>query len=289
VPVEDCDRPVSSRISLHADLLRYNVRTSDGANVGHNPVQTVDPAPFGIGGAWPGGTEAQRTRTYLWHADEDVGVVLLQDMADFRNHRHHGAVGALVVEPQGSSFAPPHGWRRTITNVPLVGGGGTETREEAVLILQDGLRLFFHGNVAMPIPDSPDLADDPGGDTPDVEDQGQKGFNYRSEPTGEPWWLDRNQPATPTFTVPKGSKVWLRLVGGADKPRNYSFTIHDHTWVATHISEAGRPVGSESGVTSGWSETFAFRAANAPGDYAYRTGMLKWALSEGLWGIMRLQ
>jgi hypothetical protein len=157
-----------------------------------------------------------------------------------------------------------------------------------VLILQDGLRLFYHGNRAFPVPDEPDLEDDPGGDRPDVEDQGQKGFNYRSEPTGRPWWLNVDQPATPVFEVPAEAKIWFRLVSGADKPRNYSFTIHDHTWVTTHISEAGRRVGSVSGVTSGWTETFDITAAALPADYAYRTGVLKWALPQGLWGILRV-
>ncbi|HEX8198894.1 MAG TPA: multicopper oxidase domain-containing protein, partial [Isosphaeraceae bacterium] len=76
------DRPVSSRVSLHADLLQYDVRRDDGANVGLNPEQTIP----------PGGS-----LTYTWHATppagsnagEPLGPLLLQDMADFRNHRHH--------------------------------------------------------------------------------------------------------------------------------------------------------------------------------------------------------
>jgi hypothetical protein len=280
VPVEDCDRPVSSRVSLHADLLRYDVRHSDGANVGNNPIQSADP---------PG--SAATPVTYTWYADEDLGAVLLQDMADFRNHRHHGAIGALIVEPRGVKVDNWHGSRATLT---IPGNGGTsEKREEFVLILQDGLRLYFHGNEAFPIPDVPDLQDDPGGDTPDVEDQGQKAFNYRSEPTGEPWWLDVDNPATPVFEVAPGSDVRFRLVGGADKPRNYSFTIHGQTWVTSHISEAGRRVGAVSGVTSGWVETFEFNAelpnGSTEADYAYRAGMLKWAVAQGLWGIIRVK
>ncbi|MGY1708361.1 multicopper oxidase domain-containing protein [Geodermatophilus sp. SYSU D00758] len=282
VPVEDCGRRVSSRVSMHADLLRYDVRTSDGANVGDNPVQSAEPGA------------AANTVTYSWHADEDVGVALLQDMADFRNHRHHGAVGALVVEPKGAQATTWHRPRATITVPGATKGTASRTYEEFVLILQDGLRLFFHGNESFPVPDVPDLQDDPRGDTPDVEDQGQKGFNYRSEPTGRPWWLDLDEPATPLISVPPESWVWFRLVGGADKPRNHSFTIHGHTWVTNHISEAGRRVGAVSGVTSGWAETFHFQAARLPvgaqrADYAYRSGVLKWDVVQGLWGIMRVE
>ncbi len=100
-------------------------------------------------------------------------------------------------------------------------------------------------------------------------------------------------PATPVFHVAAGSDVLFRLVGGTDKPRNYSFTIHDHTWVTSHISEAGRRIGAVSGVTSGWVETFEFTVAKPPegctqADYAYRAGVLKWAVAQGLWGIMRV-
>jgi hypothetical protein len=281
VPVERRARPVSSRVSLHADLVRYDVRHSDGANVGRNPIQTAEP---------------DDSVTYRWYADEDVGIALLQDMADFRNHRHHGLVGALVVEPADAipkrHGASPTGaaeaWHGSRATIHLDGS----TREEAVLILQDGLRLFFHGNPAFPIPDEQVPEDDPGGDQPDVEDQGQKGFNYR-EPTGEPSWIAISAPATPVFTVLAGKRVWFRLAVGADKPRNHSFTIHGHTWTATHISEAGQRVAAESALSTGWVETFEFTALGPRGDhesvdYAYRTGVLKWALSQGLWGILRV-
>jgi hypothetical protein len=34
--------------------------------------------------------------------------------------------------------------------------------------------------------------------------------------------------------------------------------------------------------------TLSFRAG-PPGDYAYRTGVLRWALTEGLWGLIRVR
>jgi hypothetical protein len=102
------------------------------------------------------------------------------------------------------------------------------------------------------------------------------------------------------FEVPPEAKVWFRLVGGSDKPRNYSFTIHGLSWLTTHISEAGRRVGSVSGVTSGWVETFSLTAPTLTQDLetgevpeqidlAYRTGVLKWSLPQGLWGILRVR
>ena len=290
VPLERRDRLVSRQVSLHADLLLYDVRSSDGANVGRNPLQTVPGKLKKAGCALP-------HKTYLWYADEalavgpheDVGAVaLLQDMADFRNHRHHGLVGALVVEPTGATPTRPesdeekyYGSRATV-GLPY-----GEPFEEAVLILQDGLRLFLHGNVSFPIPDEPG---DAPGEGPDPEDQGQKGFNYRSEPVGEPRWIHLPEPATPVFAVPTGKRVLLRLVVGADKPRNYSFTIHDHTWLAWQPTGlAQQRTASVSALSTGSAETLDFEAAEGGADYAYRTGVYRWALPHGLWGILRAE
>jgi hypothetical protein len=294
VPLERRDRLVSRQVSLHADLLLYDVRSSDGANVGRNPLQTVPGKLKKAGCALP-------HKTYHWYADpalaagphKDVGaVVLLQDMADFRNHRHHGLVGALVVEPDGATLTRPksdeeekwHGSRATV-GFPD-GKSDGKPFEEAVLILQDGLRLFLHGNVSFPIPDEPG---DAPGEGPDPEDQGQKGFNYRSEPVGEPRWIHLKEPATPLFKVPAGKRVLLRLVVGADKPRNYSFTIHGHTWLAWQpTGGAQQQTASVSALSTGSAETFDFEAAGREADYAYRTGVYRWALPHGLWGILRV-
>jgi hypothetical protein len=245
VPVDKEDRPVSFQVSMHADLVRYDVQTSDGANAGLNPVQTVPPGAF---------------RTYTWDtsrpigAPEPLGPVLLQDMADFRNHRHHGLVGALVVLPedatpfevgageataQAGACAIWHGARVTVAR----GGGGgdaldpdADREEHMVLLMQDGLRLFMNGangNVGFPLPDPPE--EEPG--EGEKEDQGQKGFNYRSEPIGpvfdpqgNPYTRLRPDPATPVFHVPTGGKVKLHLVGACDKPRHHSFTVHGVAW-----------------------------------------------------------
>lgn len=319
VPVEERnpfshrpERPVSRRVSMHADLLAYDVRTSDGAFVGRNH-----------------GNQRQRARpgkrvVYTWHArdaggGEPLGPVLLQDMADFRNHRHHGLVGALIVEdrlatplrvepgaPTAAARAPEawHGARATL----VVGKRKKVRTEEAVLLLQDGLRHFLRGDVHFPIPDEP-----PGlGETEtDPEDQGQKAFNYRSEPVGpnvDPnyapssggppgeWpaddpvgdWLSDPHPATPVFTVAEGSRVRMHLVGACDKPRNHAFTVHGVAWEQwPYLAGAGPRVGSESAITVGSVHTFEFTLEHV-GDHAYRSGVLKWAVPQGLWGILRV-
>ncbi|WP_414581122.1 multicopper oxidase domain-containing protein [Scytonema sp. PCC 10023] len=306
VPVEERDprtfrpeRPVSSHVSLHADLLEYDITRDDGANVGLNPEQTIPPGA---------------SRTYTWYAtrlprrsnaDEPIGPVLLQDMADFRNHRHHGLIGALIVEAEDAtplavgeneataSENAPEAWYGTRATILR----GEEQSEEIVLLLQDGLRLYLNGNVNFPIPDIPA---DPGEDEPDPEDQGQKGFNYRTEPVGpndEPRcdcansrdWLANPNPATPVWCVPVGKTVRFHLVGACDKPRNHSFTIHGVTWPEWRfLSREKQPkVASESAISCATIRTFEFIPEHT-GDHAYRSGVLKWAVSQGLWGILRV-
>lgn len=327
LPVEEDrnDPPLSTHVSLHADLLSYDVRSSDGVTSGRNPVQTV-----ASGGS----------RTYLFRADVEPGPVLLQDLADVRNHRHHGLFGTLIVEPRDTvPLAVPEG----APTAPVRVDGATEQAwsgsratlfrnddggrvEEIVLLLHDGIRYYANGEEnadETPIPpDIPgdtglhggDPKDDPNGPTPkpDTEDQGQKAFNYRSERLDRAFeemkackdkhgrdqhpnvhdrkgWFGEFTPATPTFLVPTESDVAVRFVCAADKPRNHGFTIHGHGWKEwPHRKGLSPVIGSEGGISGGTARTYAFKANSEPGDYLYRSGVLKWAVAQGLWGILRL-
>jgi hypothetical protein len=294
------ERPVSRHVSMHADLVLYDVRRSDGANVGLNPQQTVPPRS--------GFTYHQRT--YTWHAQrppvtatpaDSLGAVLLQDMADFRNHRHHGLIGALVIEDvrvtprrvapgeaTAAAGAPEAWYGPRATLVYDEGLPAEKQEEEIVLLMQDGLRLFLRGNTYLPIADEPPMAFD---DEPDHEDRGQKGFNYRSEPVGPPNWLNRPAAsiATPVWRVPVNQPVRFHLVGAMDKPRNQSFTIHGVAWEEWRFLTpgSGPVVASESAISCGTVRTFLFMPPHV-GDYAYRSGVLKWSVVQGMWGIVRV-
>ncbi|KAJ3052412.1 hypothetical protein HK097_006308 [Rhizophlyctis rosea] len=154
-------RKVSSRVSIHSDLVLFDVRKDDGTNVGRNPDQTV-----------PNGA----TRKFTWFADRYYGgPLILQDQSDFRNHRHHGLIGALLVEPRGwvpSTWVGEKATLKKIWTFPSASGGEVRFRntgglvgfdappeeedlfvDEHVLILQDGLRQFENGNLRKPVAD----------------------------------------------------------------------------------------------------------------------------------------
>jgi hypothetical protein len=46
-------------------------------------------------------------------------------------------------------------------------------------------------------------------------------------------------------------------------------------------------VGSATTLSSGSVVTLAFDRPHAEGDYAFRSGALRWAVPQGLWGIIR--
>jgi hypothetical protein len=97
------------------------------------------------------------------------------------------------------------------------------------------------------------------------------------------------EPATPVFEVPAGAPVRLHLVVAADKPRNHSFTVHGHGWREwPHAPKSKLLVASEGALTSGTVRTYEFTASRRPGDYAYRSGVHKWAIAQGLWGLLRV-
>ena len=301
VPVEEFDatnrpvRPVSRQVSIHADLVRFDVRTSYGATVGLNPRQTAAPG---------------ETVTYTWQtrrpagSTEPLGPLLLQDMADVRNHRHHGLIGALIVEPadaipvyvaEGKNTAygqslqlafsqhSEDAWDGPRATVMATVNGQSTQYEEAVLLLQDGLRHFIGGDLNQPVPDEP-LP--PGETEVDHEDQGQKGFNYRSEPIEK--YLNDPTPATPIFRVPANVDVRLHLIGAGDKPRQHSFTVHGVAWPEhKHLGAASPRVASESAISNGTARLYEFKVG-AAADYAYRNGVLKWAVPQGLWGVLRV-
>jgi manganese oxidase len=309
VPLDEEERTVTPRVSLHPALLRYDVVSDDGAFVGRNQDGTVASRPspehrHGAGGdVEEGGRvvfrdgprhshDERNHREYWWYADPALApeshtggpgqVCYLHDMADVRNHRHHGLIGALVVEPGDLTPTDPvTGLERwTGGNVLLRDGDGRVAANEQVLLLQDGLRHFVAGNPSLPVPDiNPE---------DDAEDAGQKGVSYGSALTHPRDVLSRDNPPTPIWHARVGQTLWLRLVGAADKPRAHTFTVHGMAWEAAPWVADGPFEGSVTAFTTETVRDLVMTARHA-GDHAYRSGAFRWAVENGVWGIVRVR
>ncbi|MFF4415302.1 multicopper oxidase domain-containing protein [Streptosporangium sp. NPDC001559] len=257
-------RVVSGRVSLHPTLLRYDVRAADGAFVGHNPDSTVKPGDSHI---------------YRWYADTP-GVALLRDVADVITHMRRGLVGALVVEESDSTpHDPATGGERWTGEQAVVRRPRAAPVHELVLICQDGLRMYHDGDLTQPVTDL--FSDSP-------DDAGQKAYNYRTASLHplRPKLSDAHPP-TPILRCRTGDEVAVHLAIGASRSRNQCFTVHGQVWDASE-SGLGRHVSTIGALASAATRTVRFLAGR-PGDYVYRTGNLHWGLSEGWWGLVRVE
>ncbi|NHZ83263.1 copper oxidase [Massilia sp. CCM 8695] len=157
----------SSSVGLHPQLLAFDITSSNGANVGNNPVQTVPPRDPACSGC------AVPFRDYLWYAgtlergaDGDLratpvefGAVNLQP-ADPLMQAYRGLFGAIVIEPKGATWVEDPGTRTSATVFAADGG----VFRDFTLMFQNDISMELNGNplydAGMPL----------------------SAFNYRSEP-----------------------------------------------------------------------------------------------------------
>ncbi|MEV6326963.1 multicopper oxidase domain-containing protein [Streptomyces sp. NPDC051909] len=257
-------RTISGRVSLHPTLLDFDVRTDDGAHVGRNSDSTVKPGS---------------SRTYRWFAAEP-GVVLLRSHADVISHPRRGLVGVLVVEEADATpYDPDTGRERWTGERAVVRRPHAEPVRELVLVTQDGLRLYHDGDLTQPVTDL--FSDSP-------DDAGQKAYNYRTaalhplDPV-----LSDPAPPTPLLTVRPGDQVAVHLAIGSHRMRNQGFTVHGQVWDASETG-LGWYVSTIGALAAGSTRTVRFRAQH-PGDHLYRTSNMHWGVSEGWWGLIRVE
>jgi hypothetical protein len=306
----------SQHVGLHPQMVFYDVTRSDGMNVGFNPVQT---AP-------PGGTV-----TYQWYAGEvttgpnntgvatpiEFGATNLSS-SDPIKHSNKGAIGALIIEPKGSSWNDASGTRAQIT---VTRSSGTQFRE-FVTIFQNDINLRFNGFFGEATSTNgiavPNLAE-----AEDPEDSGQKAVNYRTEPLWKrigfapdtPLEKTRDfdftnvlsnaqvggqDPVTPVFFASAGQEIRIRMLHPGGHPRNDNYLLHGHIWEQEPYTNSSQTigsnplsnwVGSQGGVGPGTHFDFIPKGGaggrfRVPGDYLYRT-FTSFHFDGGVWGIIR--
>jgi hypothetical protein len=303
----------SNRVGLHAQLVAVNTFTDDGAAVGFNEDSTVSPGGTHVY-TWYAGHRKLDTSGNPVAAPVEFGATGLRDMGDAIKHSSHGAMGALIIEPQGSTWTTDAASK---ASADVRDGAGNLLFREFVVLYQDDLSLLHNG-----VP----MMNDRGAD--DSEDTGMHAFNYRSEPTWARLGLPPEtplqdlaahdytnvlssiapnpgcggacgDPATPIFTATAGTPVRFRVLDVAGHPRQHGFTVFGHhwnfePWTQNSTVQGENPltfdVGSYSGIAATRHLNILTRAGglfNVPGDYLYRT-QESFKFGSGLWGLFRV-
>jgi hypothetical protein len=100
-------------------------------------------------------------------------------------------------------------------------------------------------------------------------------------------------PATPVYRAYAGDRIRMRLLQGADKPRQHTFQLNGSNWKAQPNDPQSTLIGTQGGISVGRGENVHLNhgtggeGARFVGDYRYGSGVLFHHLSGGLWGILR--
>jgi len=300
----------SNQVGLHPQLLAYNVANSDGKNVGFNPNQTVGPGGV-VRYRWYAGdvivNGSQRIATPI-----EFGATNLIS-SDPIKHSNKGAIGSLIIEPQGSSWVEDSTSRAQAT---VTKSDGTTFRE-FVLQFQTDINMRFADGSPVPNLGGPTGAEDP-------EDSAQKALNYRTEPLWKrmnyapetPFEITRNfdftnvltnaqvggEPQTPVFTAQAGQAVRFRILNANGHMRNNVFNLHGHFWQDEPFTNNSKSIGNNplsefKGTVFGIGPSSHYEVIpvngagggrRVPGDYLYRT-QESFMFDGGIWGIFRVR
>jgi hypothetical protein len=312
----------SQEVSLHPQLVFYDVQRSDGSNVGLNPSQ------FGKQTAGPG-----QLRTYYWYAGDVQGTTAIPieygatglTSADPIKHSNKGLMGSLIIEPATASWALDQDSNLKTTRASATVSSTTAAFNpfhEFAFVIQDDVNLQYAGGGAVP-----NLAVDD-----DPENSGQKAINYRAEPlwyrggwgpetplTGNgPGFRTRlfthfdrlldnswvgGDPETPVFQARAGENLRFRVVHPAGHTQAHVFEAYGHPWPERPYATGSNSTRIGANSTSEW---FGTRGGVGPsdhfdalvtdgaggkfkitGDYLYRDYPGP-RLDAGIWGILRI-
>jgi hypothetical protein len=255
---------------LHPELLALNLEDSDGFQIGQNNLQIIQPTDKPITYTWYAGHLSLDANLNLIATPVEFGAVNLMP-ADIFKQGSKGAVGAMVIEPKGSTWVEDTTSRAQAT---VTKADGTTFRDFVLITQNDVNMRYASGNPVGQLAGQED-----------PEDTGQAAFNYRTEPHwfrmgyapetpltgstdfGEPIIsslftkdidftnvlsnaLVGGDPQTPIFTAKAGTPVRLRLLHPVGHQRNNIFGLHGHVWEEEPYTTTSTPQGGAySGFT----------------------------------------
>lgn len=109
--------------SINLDAMTFDPQGSLGITIGFNPDQTVQPG---------------ESITYRYFTDKELGTVLMRDFGNvFRNARE-GLYGAVIIEPEGSTYVDPLTGRELRSGVEaMIENPNLPDFREFVAVMQD--------------------------------------------------------------------------------------------------------------------------------------------------------
>jgi hypothetical protein len=299
----------SHEVGLHPQLVSFDVTRSDGVNVGKNPPLTIKPTQSGPYTWYAGNIEVDGVGN-VQHIPVEFGSIPLAPSDPLMQHPF-GLLGALIIEPQGTSWRTDDNARASATVCKGTGGceAGDMLFREFVAIVQDDVSSVRQTTSI-------------GGSTEATPISYTRAINYRTEPLDyrfvDSTWLENfninsplgvggalsnslvlADPQTPVFAATANTPLRFRMVHPAGLNEQV-FTLHGHVWqeepYVNGSKEIGRnPLSQSQGSRDGFGANVSFDAvidkaggaAGVPGDYLYRT-FIGSVFQNGMWGLLRV-
>jgi manganese oxidase len=203
----------SAQAGLHSQLVSFDPASSEGMNIGDNPVQTAAAA-----GSSPG------TAKYVWymgrvhpdgkHEPVEFGAVNLMPSDPLKQHPY-GLAGSLIVEPQGANWTVDS---NSTASATVKTSDGKTFREFVAMVQDDVAGLQENGSIAV---------------GPTMVIQGERGTPDPSNTTNTaPIWGTGVPYSAFTFPVPNDSKFVVHAgdtVGITVAGAKHGFTFLDKT------------------------------------------------------------
>lgn len=299
----------SRRLGLHPQLVSFDINGDDGSVVGLNDPSVAEPGKT-ITYTWYAGILQQQPNGNLQGVPVEFGGTNLLS-SDRLKHWSKGAGGALIIEPQGSTWQTDPG---TYAQATVTKTDGSSFRD-FVLLRQNDINMRRGPGLGSPVPNTAE-AEDP-------EDSGQKGMNFRTEPMWKRMGYEPNtpltqtknldfsdvlsngkvggDPVTPVFVAHVGDAVRFHILQPGGNQRNGAIQVHGHTFqqvpYINNSTEIGNnPLSEYKGVREGMGPAnhFEYVLANGAGglfgisgDYLVRDQQ-SFDFDGGIWGILRV-
>jgi hypothetical protein len=302
----------SSHVGLHPQLVNYDMgKDGDGMNVGFNPPSTAGPGGIVKYKWYAGNVQADSETGVRTVTPIEFGAVNLAG-ADPIKHSSKGLVAALIIEPEGATWAEDGevGTDGLLTRAAVTVEHPGGSFRDFVIIMQDDLNLRLPDGSPVPIVSEEE----------DSEDSGMKAINYRTDPV----WLRlgigptadaeitrlvdftdafAGDPVTPIFTAEKGEDVRFRVLKPGGHNRAHVFALHGHLWPRHPFNADSTEIDVANLKTFWHGEQMGHGPTNhvnvvplngagglngVEGDYLYRD-MTPVHAYNGIWGVFRVE